>query len=90
VLNAYLSVAAGIVFAGIGGELFVRGSVGLAHWMRIAPGIIGATAAAFATSSPELSVAINAGLAGQPQIALGDSLGFRSLRGCCCSSLPAG
>jgi len=43
--------------------------------MRIAPGIIGATVAAFATSSPELSVAISSGLAGVPQIALGDSLG---------------
>jgi cation:H+ antiporter len=31
--------------------------------------------AAFATSSPELSVAINSALAGRPQIALGDSLG---------------
>jgi cation:H+ antiporter len=74
-MNAYLSILAGVVCAGLGGELFVRGSVGLAKWMRIPSGIIGATVAAFATSSPELSVAINAGLAGEPQIALGDSLG---------------
>jgi cation:H+ antiporter len=74
-MNAYLIIVVGIVCAGIGGELFVRGSVGLAHWMRIPAGIIGATVAAFATSSPELAVAISAGLAGEPQIALGDSLG---------------
>jgi cation:H+ antiporter len=74
-MNSYLSVFLGVVCAGIGGELFVRGSVGLARWMRIPAGIIGATVAAFATSSPELSVAISAGLAGEPQIALGDSLG---------------
>lgn len=74
-MNPYLSVVIGIVCAGIGGELFVRGSVGLAKWMRIPSGIIGATVAAFATSSPELSVAISAGIAGEPQIALGDSLG---------------
>jgi cation:H+ antiporter len=74
-MNAYLSIVMGVVCAGIGGELFVRGSVGLAKWMRIPSGIIGATVAAFATSSPELSVAINAGLAGEPNIALGDSLG---------------
>lgn len=74
-MNAYFTIVLGIVCAGIGGELFVRGSVGLAQWMRIPAGIIGATVAAFATSSPELAVAISAGLAGDPQIALGDSLG---------------
>ena len=63
------------MFAGVGGELFVRGAVGLAHWARISPGIIGATVAAFATSSPELSVAINAAIVGKTQIALGDALG---------------
>jgi cation:H+ antiporter len=65
----------GIAFAGIGGELFVRGAVGLAHWARVKPGIIGATVAAFATSSPELSVSVNAALAGKPEIGLGDALG---------------
>ena len=74
-MNDYLALFLGIVCAGLGGELFVRGAVGLAHWARISPGIIGATVAAFATSSPELSVSINAALAGQPQIALGDALG---------------
>lgn len=68
-------LVAGIVCAGIGGELFVRGVVGIAHWARISPGIIGATVAAFATSSPELSVSISSALAGRPEIALGDALG---------------
>lgn len=74
-MNDYVALLLGVVCAGLGGELFVRGAVGLAHWARIAPGIIGATVAAFATSSPELSVSINAALAGKPQIALGDALG---------------
>lgn len=74
-MNDYTMLLVGIVCAGLGGELFIRGAVGLAQWLRIAPGIIGAVVAAFATSSPELSVAINAGLAGDPQIALGDALG---------------
>ncbi len=74
-MNPYISLLLGLAFAAAGGEFFVRGAVGLARWARIAPGIIGATVAAFATSSPELSVAINSGLAGTPQIALGDSLG---------------
>jgi len=73
--NSYLLLALGIICAAIGGELFVRGVVGIARWARISAGIIGATFAAFATSSPELSVSINSALAGTPQIALGDALG---------------
>ncbi|MCC2637127.1 MAG: K+-dependent Na+/Ca+ exchanger related-protein [Moraxellaceae bacterium] len=65
----------GVLCAAIGGELFVRGIVGMAQWARIAPAIVAATVAAFATSSPELSVAINAASAGHPAIALGDALG---------------
>lgn len=68
-------LAVGVFCAGVGGELFVRGTVGIATWARIPPGIVGATIAAFATSSPELSVAVRSALAGTPQIALGDSLG---------------
>lgn len=78
-MHDMLILLAGVLCAGAGGELFVRGSVGLAHLARISPGIIGATVAAFGTSSPELSVAINAALAGEPQIALGDSLGSNVL-----------
>lgn len=74
-VSDYVALALGVVCAGIGGELFVRGVVGLARWARVSPGIFAATVAAFATSSPELSVSINAALAGTPQIALGDALG---------------
>lgn len=74
-MSDLLILFSGVVCAGLGGELFVRGTVGLAHWWRIPPGIIGATVAAFATSSPELSVSINAALAQRPHIALGDALG---------------
>lgn len=71
----YLILAAGLVCAAVGGELFVRGIVGVARWARVSAGIIGATFAAFATSSPELSVSITSALAHKPQIALGDALG---------------
>ena len=60
----WIALIAGVVCAGLGGELFVRGSVGLARWLRIAPGIVGATVAAFGTSSPELSVSVNAAVTG--------------------------
>lgn len=74
-MNPYLSLLIGFVCAGIGGELFVRGLVGLARWARVSAGIIATTVAAFATSSPELSVAVGAALSGRPEISLGDALG---------------
>lgn len=69
------ALLAGLLFAGVGGELFVRAAVGIAAWARVPAGVIGATVAAFATSSPEVSVAIGAAAEGRPEIALGDGLG---------------
>jgi cation:H+ antiporter len=74
-MHNYLALILGVIAAGVGGELFVRGSVGLAAWARIPAGIVGATIAAFATSSPEFAVSVSAALAGTPQISLGDALG---------------
>lgn len=65
----------GIVLAAFGGDRFVRGAVGISVVLRIPPGIVGATVAAFATSSPELSVAVLAALDGEPELALGDAAG---------------
>jgi cation:H+ antiporter len=74
-MNDYVTLVLGVVCAAAGGELFLRGTVGIAHWARVSPGIIGSTVVAFATSSPELAVSISAALAGTPQISLGDALG---------------
>jgi len=74
-MNHYLALAVGIACAGLGGEFFIRGTIGLARWLRVSAGIIGVTVTAFATSSPELSVAISSALSGIPRIALGDALG---------------
>jgi len=74
-MNALWLLLAGALCAAAGGELFVRGTVGLARWARVAPGIVAATVVAFATSSPELSVSVNSALAGNPEVALGDALG---------------
>ena len=68
-------LAAGALCAGVGGELFVRGAVRIAAWLRIRPGLIGATVAAFATSAPELAVALTAAVEGAPAVALGNALG---------------
>lgn len=74
-MTAYLLFGLGLICAAVGGELFVRGLIGLARRSGVPAGIIGATIAAFATSSPELSVALSSAPAGTPQLALGDAIG---------------
>lgn len=74
-MSDLLILTIGIIGAGIGGELFVRGLVGVAGFLRVSAGIVAVTFAAFATSSPELAVGIGAALSGKPQISLGDVLG---------------
>lgn len=73
--SAYLFLAAGIVLAGAGGDLFVSGSVGLARAARLSPSLVGATVAAFAASSPELAVGVSSALADAPGVGLGNALG---------------
>lgn len=68
-------LVAGLILAALGGDRFVRGSVGLASWLRVPSGIIGATVAAFATSSPELTVGLLAAMDGRPELAFGDATG---------------
>ena len=59
----------------LGAELLVRGSSSLASALGISPLIIGLTIVAYGTSAPELAVSIKAGLAGQPDLALGNVVG---------------
>lgn len=65
----------GFLLAVIGGDFFVKSVVSIAYFLRISPAIVAVTVAAFATSSPELSVAINSAMAGEPAISLGNALG---------------
>ncbi|MFN9717579.1 MAG: DUF1214 domain-containing protein [Planctomycetota bacterium] len=74
-MAAILQLLGGIACAFIGGELFLKGVVGMSEWFRIPKAVTAATLAAFATSSPEISVAVTSATTGQPQIALGDALG---------------
>ena len=70
-----LLVLAGVALAALGGELFLRGVLGMAAWLRLPKLLVATTLAACATSSPELTVSTVAALAGQPEIGLGDALG---------------
>jgi len=53
-MQDYLALVGGVACAALGGDLFVRSAVGLALALRVSAATIGATIAAFATSSPEL------------------------------------
>lgn len=66
---------AAIPLAALGGEAFLKGVLGLSVWLRLPKLLVATTLAAFATSSPELTVSSMAALAGKPEIGLGDALG---------------
>ncbi|NJN17394.1 MAG: calcium/sodium antiporter [Oscillochloris sp.] len=70
-----LLLAGGLVLLVVGGELLVRGASRIAASFGISPLVIGLTVVAFGTSSPELAVSIQAGLAGNPDIAMGNVVG---------------
>ena len=69
------ALAGAVVLAAAGGEAFLKGVLGVAGWLRVPKLLVATTLAAFATSSPELTVSVTAALAGKPEIGLGDVLG---------------
>ena len=69
------TLAGAVLLAAIGGEAFLKGVLGVSGWLRVPKLLVATTLAAFATSSPELTVSTVAALAGKPEIGLGDALG---------------
>jgi cation:H+ antiporter len=70
-----LALLAAIPLAALGGECFLKGMLGLTSWLRLPKFLMATSLAAFATSSPELTVSTMAALEGKPEIGLGDALG---------------
>ncbi|MEO0962133.1 MAG: sodium:calcium antiporter, partial [Pseudomonadota bacterium] len=68
---SYVLVLGGLTLLAVGGEALIRGAVALAERLSISPVFVGLTVVALGTSAPELTVAINASLAGTPDIAVG-------------------
>ena len=58
-----------------GAELLVRGAARLAAAIGIPPLLIGLTVVAFGTGAPEIVTAVQANLAGEPNLALGNVIG---------------
>lgn len=71
----YLLFCVGLVALFLGGEYLVRGASNIARHFNLSPMVIGLTIVGFGTSAPELLVSLQAALAGQPAIAIGNVLG---------------
>ncbi len=72
---AWLKIAGGLVLLVGGAEFLVRGASKLAAALRVSPLVIGLTVVAFGTSAPELAVSVQAAMAGNADLALGNVVG---------------
>jgi len=66
---------AGLVLLVLGAEALVRGASRLASSLGVPPLVVGLTVVAYGTSTPEVAVSLQAALAGQADISLGNIVG---------------
>jgi len=71
----FLKLFGGFVYLLMGGDLLVRGALGLARESKIPPMVVGLTVVAMGTSAPELMVSSVSALTGFPGIAVGNIIG---------------
>ena len=74
-IEAILLSLGGLVGLAIGGELLVRGAVGIAEKLGVSTLFTGLVIVGFATSMPEMVASVQASLAGSPEIAWGNIVG---------------
>ncbi len=74
-LFASVLVIVGILLLIVGGEVLLRGAVGLATLLRLTPAVIGLTVVAAGTSVPELAVSGVAAYQGSTEIAVANVVG---------------
>jgi cation:H+ antiporter len=74
-LGNIAEIFAGLVLLIWGADRFVHGAAATARNLGIAPLLIGLTVVAFATSAPEILVAIVAAARGQTDLAIGNAIG---------------
>lgn len=68
-------IIAGLAVLTVGGELLIRGASRLAAFLGLSPLTIGLTVVAYGTSAPEMAVSVQAGLGGNPNIAVANVVG---------------
>jgi cation:H+ antiporter len=71
----YMKLFGGLAYLLLGGDLLVRGAIGLANRTGVSPMLAGLTIVAMGTSAPELMVSMYSALSGYPAIALGNVVG---------------
>lgn len=85
----YIALFGGLVYLLMGGDLLVRGAVGLARRARVPPLLVALTLVAIGTSLPELLVSLQAAMAGHPGIAIGNVVGSNIANALLVGGLPA-
>ena len=70
-----LRLFGGFVYLILGGDLLVRGALGLSRRMSVSPIVVGLTVVALGTSAPELVISVYATATGFPGVALGNVVG---------------
>ena len=85
----YLLLVVGLTLLVIGGDVLVKGAVGLAEKLKVPALIIGLTIVAFGTSAPELFISVQAALAGVSGIAIGNVVGSNIANVLLVMGLPA-
>lgn len=68
-------MVAGLVLLVWGADRFVHGAAAVARNLGVTPLLIGLTVVAFATSSPEILVAVVASVRDEPSLAIGNAIG---------------
>jgi cation:H+ antiporter len=74
-MTPYIFLVIGLVILVFGGDIMVRGAVGLAEKLNIPHLIIGLTIVAIGTSAPELFVSLDAAMEGAGGLAVGNIVG---------------
>ena len=72
---SWLLIAAGLALLALGGDVLVRGAVGVAEKLRVSPLLTGLVLVGFGTSTPELVTSLNAAMKDSPAIAVGNVVG---------------
>jgi cation:H+ antiporter len=70
-----LKLFGGMVYLVVGGDLLVRGSLGLARRTAIPPLVVGLTVVALGTSAPELVISLHSAFSGHAGISIGNVIG---------------
>tara|TARA_B100000678_G_C18219766_1_gene506697 strand:+ start:1827 stop:2747 length:921 start_codon:yes stop_codon:yes gene_type:complete len=74
-IGSLILIAIGLVALAVGGELLVRGAVGIARKLGVSTLFTGLVIVGAATSMPEMVASIQAVMAGSPEIAWGNIVG---------------